>query len=404
MDNTVTALESGPLSDQLQRVVLGSHAKLERQGSKGSKGCPTPSRQVMSPLGNRVDSEKQSDDPHGLLSIVSRHLNVLISFQNILENWGTSVKDTVFPSSDISQLAATTTAITTVIVLPALKWLVLLTMCHHIRIQASSRGGRSQSGELGQRRTTTPPWQRGVGSKTKEDSGAPSRNCSRRSKNTATCTSLCHQWSYRTLWNERLGPLLFSQRGWWEERQERRENTWKPKQRWTRCSGENRQTSGDESRDSCVNACVPNTQRSKYPCLKKKEEENQFSWNAVVNLLITFPPHLESPVPTTYIDGENISFYILLWQFTFLYLFRSDETCQDMWRFYALVKIYAKQNELFKMICSVIDNQFIYSISLTSSNVTRFYCVHLLGSININTFVSACLNKFVKLGLFVPDF
>lgn len=86
MDNTVTALESGPLSEQLQRVVLGSHAKLERQGSKGSKGCPTPSRQVVSPLGNRVDSEKQSDDPHGLLSIVSRHMNVLISFQNILEN------------------------------------------------------------------------------------------------------------------------------------------------------------------------------------------------------------------------------------------------------------------------------------------------------------------------------
>lgn len=85
MDNTVTALESGPLSDQLQRVVLGSHAKLERQGSKGSKGCPTSSRQVVSPLGNRVDSEKQSDDPHGLLSIVSRHV-VLISLQNILEN------------------------------------------------------------------------------------------------------------------------------------------------------------------------------------------------------------------------------------------------------------------------------------------------------------------------------
>ncbi|TNM99482.1 hypothetical protein fugu_012515 [Takifugu bimaculatus] len=71
MDNTVTALESGPLSDQLQRVVLGSHAKLERQGSKGSKGCPTPSRQVVSPLGNRVDSEKQNDDSHGLLSIDS---------------------------------------------------------------------------------------------------------------------------------------------------------------------------------------------------------------------------------------------------------------------------------------------------------------------------------------------
>lgn len=71
MDNTVSAMDSGPLSDQLQRVGLGSHAKLERQGSKGSKGCPTPSRQVVTPLGNRMDCEKQSDDPHGLLSIVS---------------------------------------------------------------------------------------------------------------------------------------------------------------------------------------------------------------------------------------------------------------------------------------------------------------------------------------------
>lgn len=71
MDNTVSVLD-GPLSDQLPRGGLGSHAKLERQGSKGSKGCLTPSRQVVTPLGNRVDSEKQSDDLHGLLSIVSR--------------------------------------------------------------------------------------------------------------------------------------------------------------------------------------------------------------------------------------------------------------------------------------------------------------------------------------------
>lgn len=67
--------DGGPLSDQLQWVGLGSHAKLERQGSKGSRGCPTPSRQVATPLGNRVDSEKQSDDLHGLLSIVSRDVN-----------------------------------------------------------------------------------------------------------------------------------------------------------------------------------------------------------------------------------------------------------------------------------------------------------------------------------------
>lgn len=70
MENTVSSLDSGPLSDHLQRVGLGSHAKLERQGSKGSKGCPTPSRKIHSPLGNRVDTEKTSDDLHGLLSMV----------------------------------------------------------------------------------------------------------------------------------------------------------------------------------------------------------------------------------------------------------------------------------------------------------------------------------------------
>ncbi|XP_044070879.1 rho guanine nucleotide exchange factor 33 isoform X2 [Siniperca chuatsi] len=70
MDNTVSGLDGGPLSDHLHRVGLGSHAKLERQGSKGSKGCPTPSRKVHSPLGNRVDTDKQSDD-HVLLSIDS---------------------------------------------------------------------------------------------------------------------------------------------------------------------------------------------------------------------------------------------------------------------------------------------------------------------------------------------
>ncbi|XP_039995640.1 rho guanine nucleotide exchange factor 33 [Xiphias gladius] len=68
MDSTVSGLDGGPLSDHLQRVGLGGHAKLERQGSKG---CPTPSRKVQSPLGNRVDTDKQSDDLHGLLSIDS---------------------------------------------------------------------------------------------------------------------------------------------------------------------------------------------------------------------------------------------------------------------------------------------------------------------------------------------
>lgn len=67
MDNAVSILDDGPLSDHLHRVGLGSHAKLECQGSKG---CPTPSRQVQSPLGNRVDTDKQSNDLHGLLSVV----------------------------------------------------------------------------------------------------------------------------------------------------------------------------------------------------------------------------------------------------------------------------------------------------------------------------------------------
>ncbi|KAM4729834.1 uncharacterized protein arhgef33 isoform 3-T3 [Anableps anableps] len=65
MENTVSGLDVGPLSDHLQRVGLGSHAKLERQGSKGSK-CSTPSHKVHSPLGNM---DKQSSDLHGLLNI-----------------------------------------------------------------------------------------------------------------------------------------------------------------------------------------------------------------------------------------------------------------------------------------------------------------------------------------------
>ncbi|TDH01548.1 hypothetical protein EPR50_G00181020 [Perca flavescens] len=71
MDNTVSCLDGSPLSDHPQRLGLGSHAKLERQGSKGSKGCPTQSRKVHNPLGNRVDIDKHSDDLHGLLSIDS---------------------------------------------------------------------------------------------------------------------------------------------------------------------------------------------------------------------------------------------------------------------------------------------------------------------------------------------
>ncbi|XP_008427060.1 rho guanine nucleotide exchange factor 33 isoform X2 [Poecilia reticulata] len=67
MENTVSGLDVGPLSDHLQRVGLGSHAKLERQGSKGSK-CSTPSHKVHSPLAN---TDKQSSDLHGLLNIDS---------------------------------------------------------------------------------------------------------------------------------------------------------------------------------------------------------------------------------------------------------------------------------------------------------------------------------------------
>ncbi|XP_037322398.2 rho guanine nucleotide exchange factor 33 isoform X2 [Pungitius pungitius] len=72
MDNTlVSGLDGVPLPDHLQRLGQGSHAKLERQGSKGSKGCATPSRRVISPTGNRADIDKQAEDLHGLLSIDS---------------------------------------------------------------------------------------------------------------------------------------------------------------------------------------------------------------------------------------------------------------------------------------------------------------------------------------------
>ncbi|XP_040035416.2 rho guanine nucleotide exchange factor 33 isoform X1 [Gasterosteus aculeatus] len=72
MDNTlVCGLDGVPLPDHLQRLGQGSHAKLERQGSKGSKGGATPSRRVNSPPGNRADVDQQAEDLHGLLSIDS---------------------------------------------------------------------------------------------------------------------------------------------------------------------------------------------------------------------------------------------------------------------------------------------------------------------------------------------
>lgn len=69
MDNVVNMLD-GPQLDYPHRVGLGSHAKLERQGSKGSKGCPTPSRQVHCPLVGRAEADKDVNDHHGLLSMV----------------------------------------------------------------------------------------------------------------------------------------------------------------------------------------------------------------------------------------------------------------------------------------------------------------------------------------------
>lgn len=70
MENVVNMLD-GPQLEHLHRVGLGSHAKLERQGSKGSKGCPTPSRQLHCPLGGRAEADKDpGSDHHGLLSMV----------------------------------------------------------------------------------------------------------------------------------------------------------------------------------------------------------------------------------------------------------------------------------------------------------------------------------------------
>lgn len=58
----------GPQLDHLHRGALGSHAKLERQGSRGSKGCATPSRQVHCTLLGRAEADRE--DHHGLLVTV----------------------------------------------------------------------------------------------------------------------------------------------------------------------------------------------------------------------------------------------------------------------------------------------------------------------------------------------
>lgn len=70
MENTVSGSDGGLLSDHVHRSGLGSHAKLERQGSKGSKGCPTPSQKIHSPLAHRAETNKQSEDLHGPIRTV----------------------------------------------------------------------------------------------------------------------------------------------------------------------------------------------------------------------------------------------------------------------------------------------------------------------------------------------
>lgn len=81
MENTVSCMDNGHFSDNFKRSGLGSHAKLERQGSKGSKGCPTPSRKIQSPMSNKLEADKQNDDMHGLPNIDSA-----------LQSWGEELK------------------------------------------------------------------------------------------------------------------------------------------------------------------------------------------------------------------------------------------------------------------------------------------------------------------------
>ncbi|KAK7902118.1 hypothetical protein WMY93_018887 [Mugilogobius chulae] len=79
--DTVSGMDSGLLSDNLQKGGLGSHAKLERQSSKGSKGCPTPSRKIPNPQVNKTEADKQSNNLHGLPSLDSA-----------LQSWGEELK------------------------------------------------------------------------------------------------------------------------------------------------------------------------------------------------------------------------------------------------------------------------------------------------------------------------
>lgn len=81
LENTVSGMDNGHLSDNLQRGRLGNHTKLERQGSKGSKGCSTPSRKIQCPMVTQLEADKQSEDMHGLPSIDSA-----------LQSWGEELK------------------------------------------------------------------------------------------------------------------------------------------------------------------------------------------------------------------------------------------------------------------------------------------------------------------------
>ncbi|XP_028325319.1 rho guanine nucleotide exchange factor 33 [Gouania willdenowi] len=64
MESTVSSADCGPVLEHLHRV---GHNKVERQSSKGSWGCPTPSHKLHGSHGNRAEAEKQSPDLHGFL-------------------------------------------------------------------------------------------------------------------------------------------------------------------------------------------------------------------------------------------------------------------------------------------------------------------------------------------------
>ncbi|XP_057703324.1 rho guanine nucleotide exchange factor 33 isoform X2 [Corythoichthys intestinalis] len=54
---------------QMDSMLEVGQAKLERQGSRGSRGCATPSRKIHNSPGSRKDGEKPGEDLHGLLGM-----------------------------------------------------------------------------------------------------------------------------------------------------------------------------------------------------------------------------------------------------------------------------------------------------------------------------------------------